>query len=239
MDDIGLFEAIHTQRAIRRFSSEPVDDDLVRRMIAAAIRAPSGTNRQPWAFLVVRDTETKRRIADYYHKAWEGAFGHRKPGEGVSVQVYRSAKHLAENMADVPVLIVACMVYGEGERRRAPSITDGSSIYPAVQNLMLAARALGLGTALTSMHRRYEDRDQGAAGDTRSRRDGRPDTRGLSRPRGPLRRKRPQARRRRDVLRELGRDEAIARPRTAPPARAPTPVIPANAGIYPRHGAPS
>ena len=156
MDDIGLFEAIHTQRAIRRFSSEPVDDDLVRRMIAAAIRAPSGTNRQPWAFLVVRDPEKKRRIADYYHRAWEAAFGHRKPGEGVSPQVYRSAKHLAENMADVPVLIVVCMVYGEGDARHAGSIVQGSSIYPAVQNLMLAARALGLGTALTSMHRRYE-----------------------------------------------------------------------------------
>ena len=157
MDDIGLFEAIHTQRAIRRFSSEPVDDDLVRRMIAAAVRAPSGTNRQPWAFVVVRNPETKRRIAGYYYRAWEAAFGHRKPGEGVSPQVYRSAKHLAENMADVPVLIVVCMVYGDGERRHAGSIVQGSSIYPAVQNLMLAARALGLGTVLTSMHRRYED----------------------------------------------------------------------------------
>ena len=156
MTEISLFEAIHTQRAIRRFSSEPVDDDLIRRMIAAAVRAPSGTNRQPWAFLVVRDPEKKRQIAGYYHRAWEAAFGHRKPGDGVSPQVYRSARHLAENMADVPVLIIVCMVYGEGERRRAPSITDGSSIYPAVQNLMLAARALGLGTALTSMHRRYE-----------------------------------------------------------------------------------
>ena len=156
MDDIGLFEAIHTQRAIRRFSSEPVDDDLVRRIIAAAIRAPSGTNRQPWAFLVVRDAETKRKIAGYYYKAWEAAFGHRKPGDGVSPQVYRSAKHLAENMADVPVLIVACMVYEDGDRRHAGSIVQGSSIYPAVQNLMLAARALGLGTVLTSMHRRYE-----------------------------------------------------------------------------------
>ena len=157
MTEISLFEAIHTQRAIRRFSSEPVDDDQVRRIIAAAIRAPSGTNRQPWAFLVVRDPETKRKIAGYYNKAWEAAFGHRKPGDGVSSQVYWSAKHLAENMADVPVLIVVCMVYGEGGQRHAGSIVQGSSIYPAVQNLMLAARALGLGTVLTSMHRRYED----------------------------------------------------------------------------------
>ena len=157
MDDIGLFEAIHTQRAIRRFTSEPVDDDSIRRIIAAAIRAPSGTNRQPWAFLVVRDPEKKRKIAGYYYKAWEAAFGDRKPGEGVSTQVYRSAKHLAENMADVPVLIVVCMVYDEEGPRHAGSIVQGSSIYPAVQNLMLAARALGLGTVLTSMHRRYED----------------------------------------------------------------------------------
>jgi nitroreductase len=155
MTDISLFEAIHTQRAIRRFSSEPVADGLIDRMIEAAIRAPSGTNRQPWAFLVIRGPETKRQIAGYYHRAWDAAFGDRKPGDGISSQVYHSARHLAENMADVPVLIVVCTVYGEGERP-APSITQGSSIYPAVQNLMLAARALGLGTALTSMHRRYE-----------------------------------------------------------------------------------
>lgn len=156
MTEISLFEAIHTQRAVRRFSSEPVDDDSIRRIIAAAVRAPSGTNRQPWAFLVVRDPETKRKIAGYYYRAWEAAFGHRKPGDGVSPQVYRSAKHLAENMADVPVLIVVCMVYGADGQRHAGSIVQGSSIYPAVQNLMLAARALGLGTVLTSMHRRYE-----------------------------------------------------------------------------------
>ena len=156
MTDISLFDAIHTQRAIRRFSSEPVADGLIGRMIDAAIRAPSGTNRQPWAFLVIRDAETKRRIAGYYHQAWEAAFGHRGPGDGISPQVYRSARHLADNMVDVPVLVMVCMVHGEGERPGAASITQGSSIYPAVQNLMLAARALGLGTALTSLHRRYE-----------------------------------------------------------------------------------
>ena len=156
MTDISLFEAIHTQRAIRRFSSEPVPDGMIDRMIEAAIRAPSGTNSQPWAFLVIRDPETKRQVAHYYHQAWETAFGHRKPGEGVSPQVYHSAQHLAENMADVPVLIMVCMVHTEGVQPGPGSITQGSSIYPAVQNLMLAARALGLGTALTAMHRRYE-----------------------------------------------------------------------------------
>ena len=63
-DDIGLFDAIYTQRAIRQFKGDPVPDELIHRLIEAATKAPSGANRQPWRFLVIRPEETKRRIAD-------------------------------------------------------------------------------------------------------------------------------------------------------------------------------
>ena len=154
MEDITLFEAIHTQRAIRRFAQDPVPDSLVTRIIQAAVRAPSGVNRQPWSFLVIRDLQTKSRIADYYLEAWEAVYGGRVPGRGISPSIYHSADHLAHNMAEVPVIIMVCM---EGGRPGPEPLTRGASIYPAVQNLLLAARALGLGTALTTLHRRHEE----------------------------------------------------------------------------------
>lgn len=155
MHDMSLFEAINTQRAIRRFASDPVPSELVTRVIEAAVRAPSGGNRQPWSFVVVRDAETKRRIGEYYRQAWEAAYGGPKPGRGLSPAVYRSASYLGSHMADAPVLILACIRRGQSGGHGP--ITRGASIYPAVQNLLLAARALGLGTALTTLHTRYED----------------------------------------------------------------------------------
>ena len=112
MEDITLFEAIHTQRAIRRFAQDPVPDSLVTRIIQAAVRAPSGVNRQPWSFLVIRDLQTKSRIADYYLEAWEAVYGGRVPGRGISPSIYHSADHLAHNMAEVPVIIMVCMEGG-------------------------------------------------------------------------------------------------------------------------------
>ena len=72
-DEIGLFEAIYTQRAIRYFKPDPVPDEMIRRLIEAATKAPSGTNRQPWKFLVIKNAETKRRIAEYYRRTFEEA----------------------------------------------------------------------------------------------------------------------------------------------------------------------
>ena len=154
VEEISLFEAIHTQRAIRHFTRDPVPDSMVTRIIQAAIRAPSGVNQQPWFFLVIRDAQTKSRIADYYLEAWEAAYGGRVPESGISPSIYNSADHLAHNMAEVPVIIMVCMAGGPP----GPGpLTRGASIYPAVQNLLLAARALGLGTTLTTIHRRHEE----------------------------------------------------------------------------------
>lgn len=156
MTDISLFEAIRTQRAIRRFTTDPVPDEAITTILEAAIRAPSAGNRQTWYFLVIRDPETKRRLGQWYLDAWSAAYGNVQPGQTVSTPVYRSADTLAHRMGDVPILILACVDQGATGTGPGP-ITRGASIYPAVQNLLLAARALGLGTVLTTLHRRHEE----------------------------------------------------------------------------------
>ena len=148
-----LSEAIHTQRAVRRFRPDPVPDALVRRVLDAAIRAPSGGNSQPWVFLVLRDAEVKRQVGAYYKRAWDetGMGRLARDPDPSRARVYTSASYLAERMGEAPALILVCI-----QGRDGGVITDGASIYPAVQNLMLAARGLGLGTVITTIHRRYE-----------------------------------------------------------------------------------
>ena len=151
-EEIGLFEALYTQRALRKLKPDDVPDELISKLIESATKAPSGGDSQPWRFLVIRDAETKRRIAEYYLKAWEQAYPDGSVGNTISAGVYASADHLARNMADVPVLIMVCI-----ERRDSEATFGlGGSIFPAVQNLLLAARGLGLGSALTSLHKRYD-----------------------------------------------------------------------------------
>ena len=154
MPRFDLFEAMHTQRAIRYFKTDPVPDELLSEVLEAAIRAPSGGNSQPWSFLVLRDPEVRREVAAFYKRAWDdgGMARLTRDADPSKARVYRSATDLAQHMGEVPVLILACM------RNRSPktSLTTGSSIYPAVQNLMLAARGLGLGTVITTVHKRYE-----------------------------------------------------------------------------------
>ena len=151
---MDLFEALHTQRAIRRFKPDPVPDAALRRVLDAAIQAPSGGNRQPWSFVVVKDPGLRQSVADYYRRAWEESDlrSMANHADASTARVYASATFLADHMGDVPVLILA------GILRSGPSgsMTTGASIYPAVQNLMLAARGLGLGTVITTVHRRYE-----------------------------------------------------------------------------------
>lgn len=155
--EISLFEAIHTQRAIRRFTDEPVSDEAIRRILEAAIRAPSGRNTQPWRFIVIRDTATKRRIGDYYRRACEEAGIGQEPIPGLSKKVNDSVTHLAYHMGDAPVLVLACYEHLSRDTVEPSTLLTGSSMYPAVQNLLLAARALGLGTSLTTVHSMFEE----------------------------------------------------------------------------------
>jgi len=152
---LEIFEAINTQRAMRRLKPDPVPDDLIWKVLEAATRAPSGGNRQPWNFLVVRDPEKKRKIAEWYLDSWNKSYGLIKQAAMASpetAKTYASAEYLANHLAEVPVLIIATV----NNAGVAPVSPPGASIYPAVQNLMLAARALGLGTCLTTLHRTHE-----------------------------------------------------------------------------------
>ena len=155
--EISLFEVIHTQRAIRRFTDVPVSDAVIQRILEAAVRAPSGRNTQPWRFIVIRDASTKQKIGDYYRRACEEAGIGQEPIPGLSRKVNESVAHLALHMGDAPVLILVCYEYATEEAAAgASTLLTGSSIYPAVQNLLLAARSLGLGTALTTVHSMFE-----------------------------------------------------------------------------------
>lgn len=154
---MDIFEVINTTRAMRRLKPDLVPDDLIWKVLDAAIRAPSGGNRQPWNFLVIRDSDTKKRIAEWYLDSWNTAYGPmRQAATSVPAfaRTFNSADYLANHLADVPVLIIATVNHAGV----APVSPAGASVYPAVQNLMLAARALGLGSALTTLHRAHEDK---------------------------------------------------------------------------------
>ena len=153
MTDMSLFEAMHTQRAIREFAPDPVPDEAISTILEAAIRAPNGGNTQRWTFLVIRDRETKRRFGEWYVDAWS-SLASTMNLESPSAQPYRPSM-LTRGMEDIPVLILACMDR-RPSGRDAVAITMGASIYPAVQNIMLAARGLGLGTVLTTLHTSHE-----------------------------------------------------------------------------------
>ena len=148
-ESIDLFEAIDTQRGIRRFKPDPVPDELITRLLQAAIKAPSGGVRQGWSFIVIRDQETKRKIGELYRAG--DRFSITPDLTGQVRRVYGAAQYLEDHMEDVPVFILACIQANEN------SSFPGSSIYPAVQNILLAARGLGLGSCLTTRQMRFEE----------------------------------------------------------------------------------
>ena len=154
---MDFFDAVTTQRAMRRLKPDPIPDAALRRVMDAATCAPSGGNRQGWSFLVVRDPAKRARLGELYREAWGElvkvpyyASAAKAPPDSPAGKMLASARHLGEHLGEAPVLILACIAVDPGV---APSVTTGASIYPAVQNIMLAARALGIGSCLTTIHR--------------------------------------------------------------------------------------
>ena len=162
-----LFEIIHTTRAMRRLKPDPVTDDLIRQILLAGQAAASGGNTQRWRFLVLKDPEIKKKVQVYYKKAFDEVVGPRyassPPPPGSDAAKYsrqhRAVEYLTDHYHEAPVWIVACLEDGPNPTRSA-----GSSIYPAVQNMLLAARALGLGSTLTTRHIAYEKEVDAAMG---------------------------------------------------------------------------
>ena len=128
-------------------------DELVERIIQAAVWAPSGSNRQSWSFIVIRDPEIKRKMGDLYRKGSAAARGE-APAPPPPPPDDGGPPNFGDDMASVPVLIMCCMTKDAGQAR---PVLRGASIFPAVQNLMLAATALGLGTRLTTIWHLVDD----------------------------------------------------------------------------------
>ena len=152
---MDIFEAMYTLRAMRRLKPDPVEEKLIWKVLNAAIRAPSGGNRQPWKFIVVTDEAKKGKIGEWYLDGWTNSYGKARDAflaDPAGARMYGSADHLAHHIREVPVLIFACVDNGGV----AAVSGAGANIFPAVQNLMLAARALGLGTTLTTLHRTHD-----------------------------------------------------------------------------------
>jgi len=159
MSEIGLHEAIFTLRAMRRLAPDPVPEADLRYLIEAATMAPTAQNQQHWAFVVVTDPAQRRAIGDIYRDLGrrfvrDGALASGRL-DAATERVNRHALTLIEGMGEVPVQIV---VATRGEHPADP--VQGSafygSVYPAIQNLMLAARSRGLGTTLTTLHKARE-----------------------------------------------------------------------------------
>ena len=154
---MDVFEALYTTRAMRRVKEDPVPDNIIQSMIDSAIRAPSGSNRQNWKFLVVTDKNVREKLSNIYRETWDyyiNSFLNSAKDPGASSlkkqddkdietirRISNSASWLAENYHKVPLLVLALS-------RNDPT---GSSIYPAIWNLMLAARGHGIGTCLTTV----------------------------------------------------------------------------------------
>ena len=161
-----LFEIIRSTRSMRRLKPDPVSNELIRKILEAGTCAPSGGNMQRWRFLVIRDAETKRTVGAFYKRAWDEQVAPRyrsgQPAPGMNLERFLrlldAAEYLAAHIHEAPVWIVPCLEGG------TPTRTSGSSIYPAVQNMLLAARALGLGATLTTLYLSFEKEVEAALG---------------------------------------------------------------------------
>ncbi len=175
MADTDLFEVMYSAGSIRRLRSDPVPDEIISKILDAAVRAPSGSNAQSWVFIVVKDAETRRQLGGVYKKAsdilmklYAGAARPPHMDDNKYQRFMQAVTHLFEHMGDAPVLLVPCLkasmwtgasnLPADVKARMASTARlAGSSIYPAVQNVILACRAFGLGTVLTTIHAFFEE----------------------------------------------------------------------------------
>jgi nitroreductase len=180
-----LFEIMYQCRAMRRLRPDPVPEELLVRLVDAALQAPSGSNAQNWAFVIVRDAAQKRAIQAIWRRTWDFyletfARAAQRPGEDLAARarMLRAGTYMVEHLHETPAIVFVAVkpdeqlarvlssagtlakafrILGPGtavrflaSAMRTTGMVDGSTAYPAVQNLLLAARALGLGAVLTT-----------------------------------------------------------------------------------------
>lgn len=160
-EPISVLEALHSTPSRRYLSSTPIPDQVIWAILDAAVRGPSGGNAQGWGWVVVTDPDVKKQIASWYREGWDKAYGSRRStileqpsgANGLSHRSFLAAEHLAQHLEDAPVWVFPVLRHAASSRN--PRL--GSSIYGAVQQLILAARAYGVGATLTSLYSGHED----------------------------------------------------------------------------------
>ena len=160
--DMPLSDAMMTQRAVRRVRPDPVDDAVVLKCIELALRAPTAADGQNWEFIVVKDRHIKEKLAKRYRQGWKiqrGVVIRRALARDEKMaKIARAIQWQVDHFTEIPVLVVACLRLGvrDGKLPLVPlphAAESGyyGSIYPSVQNLLLAARAMGLGASLITL----------------------------------------------------------------------------------------
>lgn len=162
----GFFDLVGDMRAMRRLKPDPIPLDVIRKVLDAGIKAPSGQNLQPWAFVLIQEPGKKKWFADRYAAAMESRFGlpvnPGERGETPAKGQLRAIYHQMDHMHEAPYLLLVCgkrdwpFKVPESERVGLAPPNFGA-VYPCVQNILLACRALGLGAALTTMQQVFED----------------------------------------------------------------------------------
>ena len=161
-DQIGLLAGICSTRAIRRYANEPIPEKDLRDILFGATRAPSGSNRQPFRFVVLTDSararQAKALIGEAARALWAEKFerdgyaqGSGGDAQSPKARMARTMDQYVQGFEKSPVLILPCLV-----RYREPTPAEGGSVYPAVQNLLLAARAIGYGGVITGFHHQVD-----------------------------------------------------------------------------------
>ena len=162
-----VFDIMHTTRAMRRLKPDPVPDELIKKILQAGLSAANGGNTQRWRVMVIKDPAKKKAVQVVYKRAYDEIIGPRyassppPPGSDAArhKRQHDAVEYLTDHYHEAPVWIVACL-----DEPGGPTRWSGASVYPAVQNMLLAARALGLGSTLTTRHMMFEKDSEDALG---------------------------------------------------------------------------
>ncbi len=169
MAEMGIYEAMKTLRAVRRLKPDPIPDDVLHRVLEAATWAPTGGNRQPWRIVLVKDRAKKLRLGELYTQRWTAYVAQSRKAipEGMPPEArarmertLKSGDYLAAHFGETPAIAMFCfnprqMAITDAKQNR-PSVVGGGSVYPSVENLLLACRAEGLGCVLTTLLCEFE-----------------------------------------------------------------------------------
>jgi nitroreductase len=164
MAEMGIYEAMKTLKAVRKLRPDPIPDDVLRRVLEAATWAPTGGNRQPWRIVLVKDRAKKQRLGELYSRSWKAYVGNYYSAIPESmppaarertIRTLKAGDYLADHFGDTPAVAVFCfnpnhMAITDSKQKR-PSVVGGGSVYTAVENLLIACRAEGLGCVLTTL----------------------------------------------------------------------------------------